>query len=130
MKIYFFQIIISICIICFLLTGCLGEDSSNDTKNGTVACRLDDFNQCVEWINLSDAMVKSLESTCVNDDNGIVVDSCSTENLVGVCEELNDPTTPDLLNYFYLRPGSDPTTIEGYKEEACIDAGGVWKSAN
>ena len=75
---------------------------------------------------MTDALVPSLTSTCVNDDAGLIVDSCPTQYLIGICQELGDPGgAPDLLNYFY----SD-ISLAGIKEQACIDAGGVWVPAN
>ncbi|MGD8940911.1 MAG: hypothetical protein PVJ72_16110 [Gammaproteobacteria bacterium] len=132
MKKSIFKVIISISIIGFVFIGCSNEDnSSSNTANKVVACKLDDFNQCFEWINLTDPLVDSLSSTCVNDDNGIIVDSCPTENLIGICEELDDPMTPDLLNYFYSsKTGIDPIYYASLKEQACTDAGGVWSPVN
>ena len=120
--------ITSILIIGYAFTGCSNKDN---TANNIVACRLDDFNQCFEWINLTDALVDSLSSTCVNDDNGIIVKSCPADNVIGVCEQLDDPVTPDLLNYFYSSTtGIDPVYYASLKEQACIDAGGVWSPVN
>ena len=130
MKKSFFGFIISILIIAYAFTGCSNGDNS-DTANNIVACKLDDFNQCFEWINLSDVLVDSLSSTCVNDDNGIIVESCPTENVIGVCEQIDDPITPDLLNYFYSsQSGIDPIYYASLKEQGCIDAGGVWNPVN
>ncbi|KPJ95260.1 MAG: hypothetical protein AMJ53_03145 [Gammaproteobacteria bacterium SG8_11] len=132
MKKSIIKVIISILTVGCAFTGCSNEDSNEgNTANKIVACKLDDFNQCFEWINLADALVDSLSSTCVNDDNGIIVESCPTENVIGICEELDDPITPDLLNYFYLPlSGIDPIYYAGVKEQACIEAGGVWEPAN
>ena len=122
---------ISILLVSYILTGCSSDNDQDDTANKIVACRLDDFNQCFEWINLTDAMVDSLSATCVNDDNGIIVEACSTENLIGICEQIDDPPTPDLLNYFYLSPTtSDPVAYANQREQGCIDAGGNWTPVN
>ena len=122
--------IISLLIMGYVFTGCSSDDNSG-VANNIVACKLDDFNQCAEWINLIDPLVGSLSSTCVNDDNGIIVDSCPLENLIGICEQLDDPVTPDLLNYFYLSPtATDPVAYALVKEQACNDVGGVWNPAN
>ena len=112
--------------IGFFVTGC----GSDDGASNIVACDLPQFNQCAEWINLTDALVVSLSATCVNTgnsgDSGVIIDACPTENLIGICEELDNPGgAPDRLNYFY----SDPSQAV-IKEEACIDAGGVWVPAN
>lgn len=107
-------------VIGFFVTGCGSDDGSNNI----VACDLP-VDQCFEWINLTDQLVVSLSSTCVNDDSGVIIDSCPTENLIGICEEIGDPVTPDLLNYFY----SDPS-LAAIKEQACINAGGVWVPEN
>ena len=119
MKISNFRGMVFMLGIGFFVTGC----GSDDGAGNIVACDLQQFNQCFEWINLTDALVPSLSSTCVNDDAGIIVDSCPTQNLIGICQELGDPGgAPDLLNYFY----SDP---DGTVEENCnID--GVWVPAN
>lgn len=105
-------------VIGFFVAGCGSDDSSGNI----VACDLLQFNQCFEWINLSDPLVDSLRSTCINDDGGVIIDSCPTENLIGICEKLDDPEgSPDLLNHFY----SDPSLADE-KEQACIGSGGVW----
>jgi hypothetical protein len=117
-------------VLASLATGSLfscGDDSSDDHE--TVACQLDAFNQCVEWIDLSGAQVDSLRSTCVDDDGGEVVDACPTENMVGTCKEGGDGPEPDARNHFYLPPGQDPVTYAATKEQACTDAGGVWVPA-
>ena len=125
MKNYLIQTMISACVICLTLAGCSDSDSgSDDSDNGTVACNMASYNQCYIEINLSDASVASSESDCV-DNSGTVIESCSTDNQIGSCEELDDPAgSPDRITYFY-----SPAT-ESAKEQLCTDAGGVWKSAN
>lgn len=125
------KFIISVLLFISAFTGCSSGGDSSGRTNKYVACRLDSFNQCFEWINLTDPMVSSLSSTCVNDDNGVIVESCPTVNLIGICEELNDPNTPDLLNFFYLSPTAiDPVAYALIKEQACTDAGGNWTPVN
>ncbi len=94
-------------------------------ENETVSCRLDAVDQCFEWINLPASLVDSLESTC-DDDGGVVVGACPTDNRIGTCEEVGDGPEPDLLNHFYLPAGQDAVTYTAAKEAACTDAGGVW----
>lgn len=119
-KNYNFRNLIFMLAIGFVVTGCGSDDTS---ASNIVACDLPN-DQCFEWINLTDQLVVSLSATCVNPDGGVIIDSCPTENLIGICEELDDPGgAPDLLNHFY----SDPSQA-GVKEQACIDAGGIWVS--
>lgn len=118
--------VICLLSIVYSIVGCSGDE--NSTSN-TVACDLPQVNQCFSWINLSSPLVQSLQSTCVNDDNGTVIQACATSNLVGICEQVGDPIEPDLLNHFYLPNGSDPTTYAAAKEQACNDVGGTWVPA-
>ena len=131
MKVAIFKVVIPVLCVAVAVSSCSKSDSTGDAANKIVACKLDDFNQCFEWINLTDLLVDSLSSTCVNDDNGIIVDSCPTENVIGICEELNDSNTPDLMNYFYMsQSGIDPVYYASLKEQGCIDAGGIWNPVN
>lgn len=114
-----------------VLSGCGGssgdQDAGTASNDGTLSCQLDAFHQCAEWVHLSATLVSSLAQTCVDDDGGVVVDSCPTADRIGTCEQLDDPPTPDLLNHFYLSPtASDPVAYTAAKEQACIDAGGTW----
>ncbi len=106
----------------FTLGGCGDED-----ETGTLSCELATFNQCFEWVGLSDQEVDSLGSTCVNDDGGVILESCPTENRIGTCEEVGDPRIPDLLNHFYLPSGQDEATYTSAKQVSCTEAGGDWK---
>lgn len=109
-----------------LLAACTSESDNDTLANSIVACNMESVNQCVEWINLSEAMVPSLESTCVNDDGGVVIEACATTNLIGICEILDKPS-PDWLGYFYLSPNtSDPVAYTAAKAQDCSTAGGVW----
>ena len=131
MKNSIYSVVLSMLVSGLALSGCTSGDSNNDKANNVVACRLDAFNQCFEWVNLPGSLVDSLQSTCVNDDNGILVDACPTENMIGICEEVGDPVIPDLLNFFYLSPtATDPVAYASLKEQACIDAGGNWTPVN
>jgi len=131
----FFPIFVAITLI---FMGCNGGGDSSGSGDGSgagtsnvVACNLNDVDQCFEWVNLSNLMVNSLSSTCVNDDNGTIIDACPSENLIGICEEIDDSPQPDLLNYFYMDPlHADPDEFKLQKEQACIDAGGNWVPVN
>jgi hypothetical protein len=116
--------ILTTLVTALSLCGC--GDDPDDEADHMVACQLDAVDQCFEWINLRESLVDSLSSTCVDDDGGVIVDSCPTENLVGICEELGNDPAPDLLNHFYLPAGEDPVDYSVAKGEACVDAGGVW----
>ena len=70
-----------------------------------------------------------MQYECIN--CGSCVDACSTVGLIGNCNEVGDPVIPDLINHFYLSPtASDPVAYAQAKEQACIDAGGVWEPVN
>ncbi len=113
-------------VTALMLLSC-GSEPSEDTQ--TVACQLDAFNQCLEWIELSGSLVDSLSDTCVEDDGGQVVDACPSANRIGTCEDKGG-FEPDSLNHFYLPEGEDdPEGYAALKEAACVDSGGVWVPA-
>jgi hypothetical protein len=115
-------------VVATFVSGSTLSGCGDEGGDATVACRLDSFNQCLEWINLSDSQVDSLKATCTNDDGGEVIAACPTENIVGTCED-SGGREPDSLNHFYLPTGQDPATYAASKQQACESSGGVWNPA-
>ncbi len=116
------------------LAGCGGTPSGGDTN--VVYCKVarDKASQCMEYIDpKSDAYRLAILDTC-NEDGGMVVESCPSADLVGICEQPQDTQQAWTLSrvirvHHYLHPDiATPDAIQSLAER-CGD-GDTWTPAD
>lgn len=116
------------------LVGCGGSPEGGDAN--VVSCKVegDKSSQCMEYVDpKSDTYRLSILDTC-KDGGGVLVETCPTEDLVGICEQPQDTEKAWTLSrvvrvHHYLHPDiATPDAIDAIADRCSDD--NTWTPAD